>query len=570
MKDIINHPVDFSALSSRITEILEKYMAIGSFTGTADERKAEPFLKSLFASMPYFQAHPENCGLFPVPGDGLQRHVGFGLVEGRRKDTVCLLHHYDVVGVEDFKSLKEYALQPKILEEALKANKSLLSAEAVSDLEAGTFLFGKGGCDMKAGGAIELALLKEYGDLALKGELEGSVLLLAVPDEENLSAGMRGAAVLMEELQEARGLSYSLMINAEPHMRRNPETGVFSLGSIGKVMPFVYVRGVLSHAGKVFEGVNPVPILSDIIRRVELNMEFTDTLITGKDTAECYLPPTWLYAKDGKTVYDVSMPLYACGYANVLTLTSSPEDVLRRLDMICREPMQDYLSGLASAQAAFFERSRRKGTPASWPVLICRYNDLLQEAEENGGDAFKSLYANKLEEIRHAIETGEKTFLTGNEELVSFVFDYVEERGPRIVIGLIPPYYPCVSNLDLEATDPAVAELYPFLNAYAEESFRQSYEREYFFTGLSDLSYVSLKNPAAERALLTENMPFFGAGYDIPLEAIHKISMPCINIGPWGKDFHKLSERVLKEDVALRTPRLMDIAVSYAFAELAR
>ena len=41
-------------------------------------------------------------------------------------------------------------------------------------------------------------------------------------------------------------------------------------------MPFIYVRGFLAHVGKVFEGLNPVNIMSDIVRRTELNMNPSD------------------------------------------------------------------------------------------------------------------------------------------------------------------------------------------------------------------------------------------------------------------------------------------------------
>ena len=37
--------------------------------------------------------------------------------------------------------------------------------------------------------------------------------------------------------------------------------------------------------------------------------------------------------------------------------------------------------------------------------------------------------------------------------------------------------------------------------------------------------------------------------------------MACVNIGPWGKDFHKLTERVYKEDLYERTPEILDFAV---------
>ena len=60
-------------------------------------------------------------------------------------------------------------------------------------------------------------------------------------------------------------------------------------------------------------------------------------------------------------------------------------------------------------------------------------------------------------------------------------------------------------------------------------------------------------------------MPLFGQIYDIPVSAIEQISMPCINIGPWGKDFHKLTERVLKQDLYERTPRIIQHAIHLVF-----
>ena len=57
-------------------------------------------------------------------------------------------------------------------------------------------------------------------------------------------------------------------------------------------------------------------------------------------------------------------------------------------------------------------------------------------------------------------------------------------------------------------------------------------------------------------------MPLYGGFYEIPVEAIEQISMPCMNIGPWGKDFHKLTERVSKEDLYIRTPSIINKAVS--------
>jgi len=41
------------------------------------------------------------------------------------------------------------------------------------------------------------------------------------------------------------------------------------------------------------------------------------------------------------------------------------------------------------------------------------------------------------------------------------------------------------------------------------------------------------------------------------------LSIPVINIGPWGKDLHKFTERVYEPDLYERTPALVECAVEY-------
>lgn len=159
---------------------------------------------------------------------------------------------------------------------------------------------------MKGGGSIQYSLLTRYSE---DPDFEGNVIVLGVPDEENLSAGMRGAILLLNELKEKYGLEYEFMFNSEPHQRKDFSKAVFSCGSIGKLMPFVYIRGFLAHVGKSFEGLNPVGIMGDVVSGLELNMDLADAY-----AGECAPGPTWLYLKDSKISYDVSMPLnmYGC------------------------------------------------------------------------------------------------------------------------------------------------------------------------------------------------------------------------------------------------------------------
>ncbi len=558
-----NHNIEFDRIGSDIKTTLYDYVGIGSFSDTEHEREIEPFFMDLMKSYPYFKEHPDHFGVYRIPGDHLERGVCWAMVRGTGNDTVCMVHHYDVVGVEDFKTLKDYALLPDELHKMLEENKDMLSDEAREDLESGDFLFCKGGCDMKAGGSIQYTLLREYGNLALKGEFQGNVIVVGVPDEENLSSGMRGAAKLLAEMKEKYGFNYKLMINSEPHQRREPAVGVFSLGTVGKLMPFIYVRGSMSHVGKVFEGLNPVPILSEIERRTELNMDFTDVVDTDSESAECSPPPTWVYMKDSKEVYDVSMPLNAYGCVSILNLTSTPSEVLDKIKVICEDSFANIIEEANTSYHTFLRNSKREQKDLPWKVLVSSFDELLSEAKRDHREEFEKLYEKKVSELLDDFNSAKRSIINCNYELVSFVYDYVDNVEPRVVYGLVPPYYPCVSNLEYEKTDGKINELFPMLLDYTKTNFNQEYIKEYFFSGICDLSYIDMKDPEIVRKALTESMPLFGDFYDIPLEDINKISMPGINIGPWGKDFHKLSERVLTEDVYNRTPRILDAAVKY-------
>lgn len=126
----------------------------------------------------------------------------------------------------------------------------------------------------------------------------------------------------------------------------------------------------------------------------------------------------------------------------------------------------------------------------------------------------------------------------------------------------MPPYYPSVFNDNFKDIDPAAKHLSQKLNNYTQLMYGQSYDQESFYTGICDLSYIRMDDPDVQRRSIGDNMPLFGWFYDIPFEDIKKISMAGINIGPWGKDFHKLTERVYMQDLYERTPHILDYAIT--------
>lgn len=537
-----------------IEDILFAYVKTESFTNTINEKKAEEFFLDYFSKIPYFKNTPGSYGIYEIENDALNRNVSYAFLKGRGQDTIVFIHHNDIVGVEDFKLLKKYAFSPKELKAQLLRIKNTLSEDAKKDLEDDTFIFGRGVCDMKGGGSIQIALLKRYSELE---NFNGNIVLIAVPDEENLSAGMRSAVRLLSELQDKYNLKYKLMINTEPHQRKDDETGVFSEGSVGKIMPFVYVRGYLAHAGKVFEGLNPIHIMSKVVSRTELNMDFSD--VEGKEAAP---PPTWLYLKDSKEQYDVSMPLSVKGCFGILTLNQTPQSILEKVKNICEESFDEVIDDMNNSFRRFAKATGLPLKYLQWESKVVNFQELFKEAEAAYGDEFIREYNKELEILGKKLKGNEISIIHCNFELIEFIYGYIDDIKPRIVYGLIPPYYPNVSNLFIDDLDENVSSLCDNLIKFTQEEFNQNYNTEYFYTGISDLSYSSIEKSGEIYKALEESMPLLGQFYNVPVELIEKISMPCINIGPWGKDFHKMTERVNKEDLYIRTPRIINKAIS--------
>lgn len=537
-----------------IEDILFAYVKTESFTNTINEKKAEEFFLDYFSKIPYFKNTPGSYGIYEIENDALNRNVSYAFLKGRGQDTIVFIHHNDIVGVEDFKLLKKYAFSPKELKAQLLRIKNTLSEDAKKDLEDDTFIFGRGVCDMKGGGSIQIALLKRYSELE---NFNGNIVLIAVPDEENLSAGMRSAVRLLSELQDKYNLKYKLMINTEPHQRKDDETGVFSEGSVGKIMPFVYVRGYLAHAGKVFEGLNPIHIMSKVVSRTELNMDFSD--VVGKEAAP---PPTWLYLKDSKEQYDVSMPLSVKGCFGILTLNQTPQSILEKVKNICEESFDEVIDDMNNSFRRFAKATGLPLKYLQWESKVVNFQELFKEAEAAYGDEFIREYNKELEILGKKLKGNEISIIHCNFELIEFIYGYIDDIKPRIVYGLIPPYYPNVSNLFIDDLDENVSSLSDNLKKFTQEEFNQNYNTEYFYTGISDLSYSSIEKSGEIYKALEESMPLLGQFYNVPVELIEKISMPCINIGPWGKDFHKMTERVNKEDLYVRTPMIINKAIS--------
>ena len=255
------------------------------------------------------------------------------------------------------------------------------------------------------------------------------------------------------------------------------------------------------------------------------------------------------------------MPLSMAGAFSILTLDRTPGGILEKVRTICEESFDRVLDDMRASYDRFCAAAKPVAGELPWKRRVMTFRELCDEAEALHGDAFREAFEQELARLTEQIYRGEINILECNFRLVERVFEYVDDLSPRVIYGLIPPYYPNASNCNFEGLGEREG-FSEMLNEFTMKEFGQRYTKEYFYTGICDLSFSGIRDSAELTRTLEETMPLFGTYYDIPFEALEQISMPCINIGPWGKDFHKLTERVYAPDLLDRTPKILHYAVT--------
>jgi arginine utilization protein RocB len=145
---------------------------------------------------------------------------------------------------------------------------------------------------------------------------------------------------------------------------------------------------------------------------------------------------------------------------------------------------------------------------------------------------------------------------------------HVSDLSPAVVIALSPPYYPSIHNDEFQSLPAGVDNLTDHLIGIAEGRWQEAYKKKNYIMGLTDLSYAALQNGEDIVPIIGPNMPLWQKTYDLPFAGMEALSVPVINIGPWGKDLHKFTERVFKADLVERTPALLESAIDYLLEDV--
>ncbi|MCZ0067585.1 M20/M25/M40 family metallo-hydrolase [Bacillus sonorensis] len=528
----------------QLKQLLISLVQYESISGTSGEAALAEYMYNLLKDRSYFRKHSDHLKLHPMK-DG--RSFLTALVQKpAKKKTVLLLSHFDIVDTADYGEFKHMACKPLELMDSLAEKKDLLPERVKKDLESGEWLFGRGSMDMKAGLAVQFAMLER----AMNGTFDGNLLLIAVPDEEVNSQGMIEAVPVLKALEKEYDIQFTACLNCEPMFEKHPGDSnlyVYS-GSIGKALAGFFCKGIETHVGEPFSGLNANLMVSEINRLLELNVGYCE-----EADGEVTPPPANLMQKDLKEAYSVQTPHTAVSLFNVLMMKRSASELH---SMLLDTAKKAAINIKTNMEQKVLDYQRFDAfTPIERNISVMTFEELVERAREKAGGAEAERVLNFA--FANRGELGDRDF---SANIVSELISLCKDDAPMIVLFYSPPFYPAVSSKD----DPLIQETIGDVTAYAAGRYGLSFEQVQYFPGLSDLSYLQLQKQSVDA--FTDNMPLFQRGYFLPDGEENTLFVPVLNIGPVGKDPHKWTERLHVPFSFSTLPDLIQLAVGRLLA----
>ena len=520
-------------IDTEIKELTRRLVEIGSVNGSSGEKDIGVFLEKYFRDMPYYQKHPDYLFVVPIPGDKLERRSVIALLRGEKDDnrkTLILHGHTDTVGLEGYGSLEPYALNPDELEKRLP---SVELPDAVKkDLESGDFMFGRGSCDMKSGDAVFITLLKRLSEHP--EDFSGNLIVSLNPVEENMHTGVITSLPTLLEIQQRYDLEFVAALNNDFTAPLYPgdEKKTIYTGIGGKVLPCFYIQGKETHVGQCFEGFDASMLAAELVRTISLSMDFEDTY--GGETA---YPPSVLKMKDLKSWYNVQTAKDAFVYFNYFVHDASVDHITELLLRAAEKAFRSVADTINIEFSRFCVASGETYHPYSYETRVMTYSQLLALAKEHTPDEIDAHLTQIIAE-----ENAKGTDI--RETAIPMIRYLLSEAGmtePTVVLYYAPPY--CPHSTLKEGEQEVIDVLHRAADETTEETGTQ-YRFMKFYPSLSDSSYFRIDDDENSIRTLVENFPAFKENYDLPIDAIRQLQIPAVNIGCYGADCHKWSERV--------------------------
>lgn len=521
-----------------VKKLTTELVKIPSIVKTSGEAECARKIHEFYCQLQYFKDHPEYLLLQQTQDDEIERHNVLAMVKGTKGSsnrTIILMGHLDTVGIDDFGTLKAHACDPEKLPELLKELR--LDEDVIGDIDSGEYMFGRGALDMKSGVAGHMWLIRYFSQHP--EELDGNIITVSECDEEDNGHGIISALKVLKGWKKRHGLEYIAAINADystPYHEEDENRYVY-FGTIGKLLPSFYVVGKETHVGQAYGGLDPNLLVAELTRLIDLNPDLCD-----EAQGEVTIPPISLKQTDFKDTYTVQTAIAAYVYYNFFTHSMSPKEVMEVMKEKAIEAFDNIVKYTNESYKRFCQVAGHVYTERPWKTRVFTWEEFYGQLVEEHGETFEKHLEQFIAQMHR--DDPAMDLRDFSVRIVEEAWSWAKDKSPAIIV-----YYSSTMYTNLEMTGKTENERRLMDSVTASVKELQEYSdkpvvTKMFYPYISDSSFMALGGDREDLGALQYNTPAWGPKYTHPIEDIAEINVPVVNIGTYGKDGHKLTERV--------------------------
>lgn len=522
---------DIKEFSQKCIDLTKKLVSIPSINSTDGEYRISLFIEEWIRKIPYFQKHPEMVILQNLEDDYGRRNV-IAVVKGKGETTVIVHGHLDTVDIENMGDLKSFAFDCDALLQKMK-NISY-DAETDEDLSSGSYMVGRGVCDMKCGIALGMQLLSLYAENV--DELTGNFIFMANPGEELTHSGIIKSLESLVHMKEKWHINYSAAISLDcsnPHYIGDKNHYLY-YGTVGKLLPCFYILGKETHIGQCFAGIDASMVAAKIISEIHMNMKYADEY-----GGELSLPPSLLHYEDNKTHYSVNTAAWSYIYFNFLVYRQTAEELLVRLKNDTENIVDAMMEELKHSYAIHCKENGRECHLLHYSIKVLLYEELYREAKEKDTDLDKKIDMWVMPLLSQNMDSRDI-----GKILVQNLLKTCGYKENVIVLFLAHPFMPHSTLREEERDEEKLRKKLEKIVTEFNKENEMDVNPIHFYPSLSDSSYLKMDDDGEAVRFTLRNLVGGDKIQKIPFDLIKELNIPAMNMGCYGKDPHRNTERL--------------------------
>ena len=516
----------FNTNLSNEAAILTKWLV--SIPSVAHAKGPSLITKAIYDGLgefPYFKNHVDHLNLIAHEESSKSSIVALVKSFDAIEDTLVILCDTDTNSPYHYGVLKRFSTNCDELQKQLSQSKDITNDTLKKGIDSGDLMFGLGILQSKCATGSMLVALKELSDNHVRLKL--NILFICTSESAIQHRGIKKCIPFVHDLIKKEHLKLRLCVNAKPNFpisRTDKDLHIYT-GNYGKVEPSFYIIGNSASAFRPYAGFSASIIASELIRELELNPLFSQSLhqkplvptfdsLRVKEFGKDYSP-------DGMQI-SFSMPL----------VNISLDDLLELLKNSAAKAIENAAELIDQREASYANLNHEEFIPLAQDAEVVSFSDLLERASHNfTGDLNKALQGMVLKCRSEGLSLHQAGIT-----IIERLNELAKLPRPSVVVYFTDNYVP---TQGLSASSSQDRELFMILDGLINK-----------FSAVSPIVPTMATNYAPSDAGFTrpvnlkDSLNTLARECPVGISDIEGINVPTITIGVKGDHLTLLTEHV--------------------------